>query len=167
MVLVRAPLAGRVDALDTVPDPVFASGMLGAGMVITPLPPDGEAPDPLATPVPAGESESPPPAVAPVGGILAAVQPHAYAIQPEDGPAILVHLGIDTVTLLGTGFQALAERGSTLAVGDGVISWDPRAVREAGLAPLVPLIAMQSTDIRYLIEPGAYVQIGDPLFEAD
>lgn len=154
MVLVRAPLAGRVDALDTVPDAVFAAGMLGAGVAIDPLVGDGVL-------------ERPEDALAPVAGILAAVQPHAFAVQPEEGPAILVHLGLDTVSLVGAGFEALADRGALLDAGDGVIAWDPAAVAGAGLSPLVPVIAIQSSDIRYLVEPGAVVEPGQPLFEAD
>lgn len=154
MVLVRAPLAGRVDALDTVPDAVFASGMLGAGVVIDPLVDMGS---------PARHDD----AVSPLAGILAAVQPHAFAVQPAEGPAILVHLGLDTVSLVGAGFEALADRGAHLDAGDGVIAWDPAAVASAGLSPLVPVIAMQSADIRYLVGPGEIVAPGDALFEAD
>ncbi len=155
MVLVRAPLAGRVGALASAPDAVFASGLLGEGMVLDPL-------DAGAL-VHAGVIE----ALAPVDGILAAVQPHAYAVQPEDGPAILVHLGIDTVSLAGEGFAPLAERGALLRAGDGVIAWDPTAITDGGLAALVPVIAMQGSGIRLLAPEGSVVAAGDSLFEAD
>ena len=56
--------------------------------------------------------------------------------------SILIHLGIDTVSLHGLGFAALVQEGDVVAAGDPLIHWDLTPVRDAGLSPCVPLIAV-------------------------
>jgi sugar PTS system EIIA component len=121
--VVRAPVPGRALPLRKVPDPVFAGGMVGPGAALDPPPGTLDA-------------------VAPVGGLLVKVHPHAFVIQPENGPAILVHLGIDTVQLRGDGFTVRGEEGTEVEPGDVVVTWDPSAVTAGGRSPVCPVVAL-------------------------
>jgi Phosphotransferase system IIA components len=83
---VYAPINGETVALDQVSDPVFASGMMGDGIAIQP-----------------DESTGKVNIYAPQTGILNVVADtgHAYGLTTESGIEILVHIGIDTVSLKG------------------------------------------------------------------
>jgi sugar PTS system EIIA component len=138
--LVRAPVPGRALPLRQVPDPTFAGGLVGPGAALDPPP---------------GRLD----AVAPVGGLLVKVHPHAFVIQPEGGPAILVHLGIDTVQLRGDGFTVRGEEGAEVEPGDVVVTWDPSAVTAGGRSPVCPVVAL---DVEAVALADA-VERGDPL----
>ena len=125
---VAAPLAGTVVPLYTVPDRVFADAIVGPGVAIEP----------------ARGSRA---VTAPIAGILVKVKPHAFVVVAPDGQAVLVHLGIDTVSLAGEGFTVLAAEGSPVAIGDPVVDWDPAAVRDRGLSPICPVVALEATAV--------------------
>lgn len=145
---VRAPLAGVVVAATDVPDPVFAAGMLGPGVAIDP----------------ARDAEVV--VVAPVDGTVLAVHPHAFVIVSPGGRAVLVHLGVDTVELQGTGFTVLAAAGQEVAAGDVVVTWRPRDVEAGGRSPVCPVVALEAAagGITPQATPGSTVRAGDPLF---
>lgn len=144
---VLSPCAGRVLSLADVPDPVFASEMVGPGVAVDP----GEGRQTI---------------VAPVAGKLVKLHPHAFVVLTSDGVGILVHLGIDTVKLEGRGFELVAEEGATLAAGDPVVHWDPATI-EAGMSPVVPVVVMdRPAGSVTRPEGGTQVAAGDPLFTA-
>lgn len=149
MTVVRAPLPGRVVSLDDVPDPVFAGQIVGSGVAIEPE--DG------ATEVVV---------VSPVAGRVAKVHPHALAIADESGTGVLVHLGIDTVKLNGSGFTVHVADGDDLEEGAQVITWNPTAVREAGYSASCPVVILGSA--KDSVSPsaaiGGAVAAGDELF---
>lgn len=109
-VAVFAPCAGRVVDLSEVPDPVFAGRSLGDGFAV--LPDEGTIRCPVA-----GEL------------VLLPASRHAFALRTAEGVEVLVHIGVDTVALRGEGFEALAEVGTQLAVGDPVVRVDLERVR--------------------------------------
>ena len=149
MTVVRAPLTGRVVSLDDVPDPVFAGQIVGSGIAIEPE--DG------ATEVLV---------VSPVAGRVAKVHPHALAIADTSGTGVLVHLGIDTVKMNGSGFQVHVADGDELEGGARVITWDPTAVRAAGYSAVCPVVILGSA--KDSVSPsaalGGTVAPGDELF---
>ena len=151
-----APVSGRVVALADVPDPVFAQEIVGPGLAIEPLP---ESPDGSAA---SGSDGS---VVAPVAGTVASLFPHAFAIQTPDARTVLVHLGIDTVTLKGAGFEVLVAVGDDVVVGQRMLTWDPVAVSAAGLATVCPVVALQgdARQVTALVTAGALVRRGEPL----
>lgn len=124
---VGSPVAGEVVALTEVPDPVFAEAMVGPGLAVKP--PDVESLD----------------AVAPVDGVVATLHPHAFVVATESGPAVLVHLGIDTVKLKGEGFTLHVAKGDAVRAGQPVITWSPTAIRAAGYATICPVIALDAS----------------------
>ncbi len=127
MTVVHAPLGGAVVPLADVPDPVFAGQVVGAGMAIEP--------EEGATAVEVGS---------PVAGRVTTVHPHAFVVVDGSGTGVLVHLGIDTVRLKGEGFALHAAAGDELPLGAPVITFDPTAVRAAGLSAVCPVVVLQS-----------------------
>jgi sugar PTS system EIIA component len=121
--VVTAPLAGAALMLRDVPDPVFAAGLVGPGLAIDP-------------------HEDATIAVAPMAGRLVKLMPHAFVVIDSIGRAVLVHLGIDTVSLGGDGFVVLADEGQQVAAGEPVVRWDPVSVTERGLSPICPVVAL-------------------------
>ena len=62
---------------------------------------------------------------------------HALGIETVNGRAVLVHAGLDTVTLGGKGFTVVVREGSTVSAGDVVMKVDLDKITEAGLSPIV------------------------------
>ena len=162
---VLAPVAGTVIAVADVPDPVFSASLVGPGAAITP--------DPVfsAGLVGPGTALSPDPdaggtAVAPVDGVVVKLHPHAFVVAADDGRAVLVHLGIDTVELHGDGFTLHVAEGDRVSAGQPVIGWDPAAVRDGGRSAVVPVVALDADaeELSGLAEVGAAVTAGDVLF---
>ena len=125
-VVILAPVPGRAVDLTAVPDPTFAQAIVGPGAAIDP---------------PRGLID----AIAPIGGRLLKVFPHAYVIVSPEGIGVLVHLGIDTVELRGEGFTLRAKQGDQVAAGDVIVSWDAAAVAAGGRDPIVPVIILERT----------------------
>lgn len=145
---ILAPLAGCVHPLSDVPDPVFSQGIVGPGVAIVP---DGE-----------GDVD----VVAPISGRIAKIHPHAFVLSAE-GVNVLVHLGIDTVTLEGDGFAMHAQTGEQVEAGQRLITWHPRDVEERGLSATCPVIFMEtSLAITYRAHEGDEVSAGAPLADA-
>ena len=123
--LVRAPFSAHVLPLAEVPDPVFASGVVGDGRALLP-----EADVTCVT------------VHSPINGVVTKLKSHAAIITSTRGPSILIHLGIDTVGLRGRGFAPLVEEGDIVDAGAPLIHWDLGPVRAAGLSPCVPIIVV-------------------------
>ena len=145
---VQSPVSGVVVALSDVPDPVFSGKIVGPGVAVTPDAAGG------------GEVS----ALAPISGTISKIHPHAYVITNDDGRSVLVHLGLDTVSLGGSGFTLLADEGQSIDAGSPVISWSPARIEAGGLNPIVPVITLEGdeSDLE-LIPPGHSVSAGDTL----
>lgn len=143
---VAAPVSGRLLPLIAVPDPVFAQSMVGPGVAVDP---DRAAGD----------------AVAPVAGTVVTLHPHAFVVLTEQGAAVLVHLGIDTVKLKGAGFTLHVVRGETVRLGQRIVSWNPVAIAESGYSPLCPVVALDADrDTLTRLDEDGVVAAGDRLF---
>ena len=145
---VQSPVSGVVVALSDVPDPVFSGKIVGPGVAITPDTADG------------GEVS----ALAPISGTITKIHPHAYVITNDDGHSVLVHLGLDTVSLGGSGFTLRADEGQRVEAGSPIISWSPARIEASGLNPIVPVIALEGdeSDLEP-VSPGCRVAAGDTL----
>lgn len=165
-----APLSGKVVALADVPDEVFAQEIVGPGLAIEPMPAPDEVHSttdatPEVTPEVTADSRVDGVVVAPVAGTIGSLFPHAFAIETGDDRTVLVHLGIDTVTLKGAGFTLLVALGDEVVVGQHLLTWDPAAVAAGGLPTVCPVIALQGDPERItpLVNVGDLVRRGDPL----
>jgi len=150
---VVAPVEGRAVALHDVPDPVFSQGMVGHGAAIDP-------PHQVID------------ALAPVGGKILKLLPHAYVIMTPDNVGILVHLGLDTVQLQGKGFTAHVREGDNVSAGQLVITYDVPSVVAAGLNPIVPVVVMDEREPDNVVpDPavlaGSGISSGAALFTAN
>ncbi len=110
--LVCAPFAAHVLPLSEVPDPVFASGVVGDGRALLP-----ETNCTCVT------------VHSPINGVVTKLKSHAAIITSTRGPSILIHLGIDTVSLRGRGFAPLVEEGDIVDAGTPLIHWDLGPIR--------------------------------------
>lgn len=128
-----SPLAGQVKPLSQATDPVFSSGVMGQGVVIEPS--QGEL-------------------VSPVNGTVTVLFPtkHAVGIVSEEGVEMLMHIGMDTVSLDGKGFEAHVEQGDKVVVGQQLISFDMDVIKEAGLVTETPVIITNQDDFQADLE---------------
>ncbi|MCJ0980458.1 PTS glucose transporter subunit IIA [Rhodococcus sp. ARC_M12] len=147
--LILSPVAGRVISLADVPDPVFSAQMVGAGVALQPAASDGPV-----------EVRSP------VAGKILKLHPHAFVVFTDDKAGVLVHIGIDTVKMKGSGFELVAAEGDRVEAGDLVVTYDPAAIASAGYSDVVPVVLMDSKpDSVTSASIGTDVMKGDPLFE--
>lgn len=116
-----APVNGKVIDLSEVPDPVFAQKMAGDGVGI------------LAN----GDT-----VVAPADGEISLIfkTKHAFAMTLENGIELLVHIGIETVSLNGEGFEQLIEQGTKVKAGTPVIKIDRAFIESKGLSLATPVL---------------------------
>ena len=146
---VASPLPGRLIPLGEVPDPVFAKGLVGGGAAVIP---DDDAG--VVT------------AVAPLDGKVVKVMPHAYIVQHASGPAVLVHVGIDTVGLKGEGFTVIAQKGDQVRAGDPMITVDVTLVRSRNLSMCSPVVVLDTAaDAIEAPLAGGRVEAGAHLFD--
>jgi PTS system N-acetylglucosamine-specific IIA component len=145
---VLAPVTGRVVAMSSVPDPVFAEFMVGPGLAVEPDPERGRD------------------VVAPLTGTVVKLHPHAFVVAAASGPGVLVHLGIDTVQLHGEGFALHVAEGDAVTAGQVVVSWSPREVSDGGRSPVVPVVALDAAAeaLTPAVVEGDYVTAGGALF---
>ena len=128
-----SPLAGQVKPLSQATDPVFSSGVMGQGVVIEPS--QGEL-------------------VSPVNGTVTVLFPtkHAVGIVSEEGVEMLMHIGMDTVSLDGKGFEAHVAQGDKVVVGQQLISFDMDVIKKAGLVTETPVIITNQDDFQADVE---------------
>ena len=139
--------------MSEVPDPVFASGVVGDGRALLP---DGDVTCVTVH--------------SPINGVVTKLKSHAAIITSTRGLSILIHLGIDTVGLRGRGFAPLIEEGDIVDAGTPLIHWDLGPVRGAGLSPCVPVIVVTPAGTRVssaLDQTATEVAVLDPLFSVD
>ena len=151
--LVCAPFAAHVLPLSEVPDPVFASGVVGDGRALLP-----ETNCTCVT------------VHSPINGVVTKLKSHAAIVTSTRGLSILIHLGIDTVGLRGRGFAPLVEEGDIVDAGTPLIHWDLGPVRGAGLSPCVPVIVVNppGTPVSSALDQTATeVAVLEPLFSVD
>jgi multiphosphoryl transfer protein len=146
-VRILAPFDGWCDALDTVPDPVFAQRMLGDGLAIDPT--RGILLAPCA-----GEVTTLP------------ASAHAISIRAAPGIDVLIHIGIDTVSLAGRGFEACVRPGASVRAGDELIRFDLDTVARGAKSLMTPILVtpMDGLSLRQCRAAGP-VSAGDLLFE--
>ena len=148
---VCAPFAAHVMPLSEVPDPVFASGVVGGGCALIP----DSASECLTV-------------HSPINGVVTKLKPHAAIITSTQGISILIHLGIDTVSLHGKGFAALVDEGDVVAAGTPLIHWDLTPVRDVGLSPCAPIIVVTPPGAAVTHEAtGPDVSVLAPLFSTE
>ncbi len=124
----RQPLEGRVIAIDEVPDPTFASGIMGPGIAIEPTG------DLVVAPADATVS-------------MAFRTGHAVALTlDEGGTELLIHIGLDTVTMDGDGFEVLVSQGDKVTAGTPLVRFDAAKIAAAGHPSVTPIVVLNNKD---------------------
>ena len=124
---IQTPIVGDVVALADVNDPVFSSGAMGQGIAVKPsqgvvyAPADAE----VSIAFPTG---------------------HAFGLKTADGAEVLIHVGIDTVTMNGDGFEAKVAQGDKVKAGDVLGTFDSNKIAAAGLDDTTMVIVTNTAD---------------------
>lgn len=142
---ILSPMTGTVLALDQIPDPTFASGLLGQGVAI--IPSDSKV-------------------IAPFAGEVASLfqTRHAIGLLSHSGIELLIHVGIDTVRLDGKPFTAHVKVGDAFRAGDLLLEFDRQAILDAGYDLATPIIITNSDEYpEVMTVAGTAVTAGTPL----
>ena len=121
------PIVGDVVALADVNDPVFSSGAMGQGIAVKPsqgvvyAPADAEVSIAFAT-------------------------GHAFGLKTTNGAEVLIHVGIDTVTMNGEGFEQKVAQGDKVKAGDVLGTFDSNKIAAAGLDDTTMVIVTNTAD---------------------
>jgi PTS system D-glucosamine-specific IIC component len=118
---IYSPGKGQIIPLSEVPDQVFAQKMMGDGVGF--IPEDGEI-------------------VAPFDGTVKTIFPtkHAIGIESDEGIELLIHIGIDTVKLDGSGFESMVSTGDTIKKGQTLMQVDLDYIKANAPSIVTPLI---------------------------
>ena len=116
-----APLSGQIVALEQVPDPVFSGKVLGDGIAI--IPEDGKI-------------------YSPVTGTVTTVSTtlHAYGFAAENGLDILIHVGLETVSLKGEGFKVYIKEGDMVKAGELIAEVDLEYLKKKEISGTTPVL---------------------------
>lgn len=144
---IQTPIVGDVVALENVNDPVFSSGAMGQGIAVKPsqgvvyAPADAE----VSIAFPTG---------------------HAFGLKTAKGAEILIHVGIDTVSMNGEGFEAKVAQGDKVKAGDVLGTFDSNKIAAAGLDDTTMVIVTNTADYASVtpVASGSVVK-GDAIIE--
>ncbi len=124
---IQTPIVGDVVALSDVNDPVFSSGAMGQGIAVKPNEDVVYAPADAEVTI-----------VFPTG--------HAYGLKTVNGAEILIHVGIDTVSMNGEGFSQKVNQGDKVKAGDVLGTFDSAKIAAAGLDNTTMVIVTNTAD---------------------
>lgn len=139
---VTAPLSGRVIPMEEIPDQVFSQGILGEGVGIEPT---GNV------------------VVAPADATVCSViedSRHAVGLTLDNGAELLIHVGIDTVSMNGDGFQLHVKEGDRVHLGDKLITFDPEKIKAAGHPTTTAFLVTDPGDFAPSFETNVDAQAG-------
>ena len=145
--VIQTPIVGDVVALSNVNDPVFSSGAMGQGIAVKP------SQDVVYAPADAEVT-----IVFPTG--------HAYGLRTANGAEILIHVGIDTVSMNGEGFNHKVAQGDKVKAGDVLGTFDSAKIAAAGLDNTTMVIVTNTADYASVtpVASGSVVK-GDAIIE--
>ena len=137
-------MRGKIIPLQEVPDEVFSGRVLGDGCAV--LPHDGKV-------------------SAPIDGTVSSIAEtsHAYGFTTADGMEVLVHIGLETVSLHGEGFTPLVKVGDRVHAGDPIAEVDLSLLQKKGLSTLTPVIITETDKPWHISVAQGEVQSGDTL----
>lgn len=135
-ITILAPITGRVVPLAQVPDEAFAGKYMGEGIAIEPT--EGVL-------------------TAPFDGTVAHLidTHHAVIVEHASGLQLLLHIGINTVGLKGTGFRAKVAIGDSFTAGQPLIEFDLEAVKAAGYPVVTPVVIANQETVESFEIPGS------------
>lgn len=145
--LIGAPVKGTAVVSAEVNDPTFSEEMIGAGMAIKPA--EGKVYSPVN------------------GSVTMTIDSnHAIGLQSDRGTELLIHIGLDTVSLGGKHFNRVVKENDKVKKGDLLIEFDMEAVKAAGFDVITPVIICNTDDFKEVIRyTGKDVKVGETVME--
>lgn len=143
--IIKSPLKGEIVELENVPDPVFSEKMTGDGVAIKPV-------DKFV--------------YAPVNGKVIQSFHHALGIKTNFGLELLLHLGLDTVSLNGEGFTAMVKENQYIKTGDKLFEVDWDLVERKAKSTISPILITNMELVKQIeILSDKNVMVGDDLYK--
>jgi len=126
---IKSPVDGQIVALESVDDEVFSQKMAGDGVAVIPM-------SNVFT--------------APIDGVITKIfaTNHAYSIKSPKDLEVMVHIGLDTVSLDGKGFERLVNEGDEVKAGDEIIRVDLEYIKEHAKDIVTPIIISDESDVK-------------------
>lgn len=144
--LVTSPLKGEIVSMEETNDPTFIAGVLGKGIAI--IPSEGMV-------------------YAPNSGTIVAVMGHAVGIKLDNGPELIVHVGVNTVELGGKHYSAKVKTGDRVKRGDELLGFDIEAIKAAGYPIVTPVIITNSFEYADVeLSDNKPINVGDEIMRA-
>ena len=139
---ILAPLTGKTVSLSEVPDPVFAEKVIGDGIAI--IPEDGKI-------------------VSPVDGEVSSIAEtgHAYGFTADNGLEVLVHVGLETVSLNGACFNVYAKAGDKVKAGDLIAEVDLNFLKEKRINSISPVLICSDLEEKEILYTEGNVKAGE------
>lgn len=147
--ILKSPVKGQAVPLSEVSDPTFGEGILGKGVAIRP------AADRVC---------------APCDGVVEMMfdTAHAVSLKAANGAEVLIHVGLETVSLKGEHFKALVKSGDRVTVGQPLIEYDRQALAEKGFDTIIPVVICNTDSFEHVTavtgevdEGGEILKIGE------
>ena len=144
--VVLSPLKGNIVSMEETNDPTFIAGILGKGVAI--IPSEGMV-------------------YAPNDGVIVAVMGHAIGIKLDNGPEIIVHVGINTVELGGKHYTAKVKNGDRVKRGEKLLEFDIESIKEEGYRIVTPVIITNSFEYGDVeVSENKPINVGDEIMRA-
>ena len=145
--IISSPLKGEVVDMEETNDPTFIAGILGKGVAIVPSEGVVYAPD---------DAE------------IVTLMGHAVAFRLANGAEMIVHVGINTVTLEGKHYEAFVKVGDKVKKGDKLLKFDIEAIKKEGYPIVTPVIVTNTfefKDIDIKTKANTKVDLDNQIFE--
>lgn len=143
---IKSPVDGQVVAIESVDDEVFSKKLVGDGVAVIPV-------SNIFT--------------APIDGTVTKIfsTNHAYSIKSTKDLEVMVHIGLDTVSLEGKGFERIANEGDIVKAGDPIIRVDLAYIREHAKDIITPVIISDDSDVKNIEKRLNIVKSQDMIME--
>ena len=145
--IISSPLKGTVVDMEETNDPTFIAGILGKGIAVVPSEGVVYAPD---------DAE------------IVTLMGHAVAFRLNNGAEMIVHVGINTVTLEGKHYEALVKVGDKVKKGDKLLKFDIEAIKKEGYPIITPVIVTNTFEFKNIdikAKTDTKVDLDDQIFE--
>ncbi|MFZ4452179.1 PTS sugar transporter subunit IIA [Salibacterium aidingense] len=125
---IKAPVTGRYVELSDVPDPTFSEKMMGDGFAVEPS--EGKV-------------------LSPIKGRIVQVFPtnHAVGIKSEEGLDVLIHIGLETVSLKGKGFDVHVKEGDKVDIGSPLVDFSLEDIQQEAKSAVTPLVLTEESQV--------------------
>ena len=127
-IVIEAPVPGKVVPITTVPDETFSTGVLGNGFAVEPS--EGKVYAPFD-----GECET-------LSDTL-----HAMGLLSDSGVSVLIHVGLETVSLNGKPFTPHIKEGDRFRKGQLLLEFDMEQIKAAGFPTITPVLVTNEDEV--------------------